>query len=70
MNIIAPEGYISVQHADGKVHAIFGVGVRTRPLWRETPACGASTGVSSDEGGEDALEPRALTCWDCIGIIS
>jgi hypothetical protein len=63
-------GCIPVEHADGKVHAIDMGGLIDYPLWRSWVVCGASTGVTSDEGGHFALRPQDLTCSDCISIIS
>lgn len=66
-----PVGYMSVQHADGIVHAInlseLGDDLA---LHRNRVVCDASTGVSSDDGARDALKRRDLTCSHCIGILS
>jgi hypothetical protein len=66
-----PRGYVGVEHGDGTVHAIdLDTMSDERPLWRETPVCGTGTGVSSDEGGPDALHRCTLTCWQCISILA
>lgn len=72
MRLKTPPCYTGVEHADGTVHAIDMAPKALhddRPLWRETPVCGAATGVSSDEGGPAALHCRHVTCADCIGIL-
>jgi hypothetical protein len=73
--IPVPARHVSVEHDDGAVHAIdlddtdmpeySGI-----PLWRVPPVCGTGTGVSSDEGGPYALHKPAVTCWQCIAILS
>ena len=66
-----PRGYDGVEHDDGIIHAVdLDDPTEGIPLWRETPVCGTSTGVSSDEGGPSALHQRVLTCIHCIAILS
>lgn len=65
-----PQGYDGVEHDNGVVHAIdLGELSEDRPLWRETPVCGAATGVSSDEAGPYVIHQREITCNDCTGIL-
>lgn len=67
-----PPGYIAVEHADGNVHALDLADLEGHdgPLWRLTPVCGTGVGVSSDEGGRDALKAAEITCWQCVGILA
>jgi len=69
MSIPTPRGYTGVEHEGGTVHAVDLSDLGDGPLWRETPVCGAATGVSSDEAGPAALHQREITCPDCTGIV-
>jgi hypothetical protein len=69
--LATPRGYVGVEHDDGAVHAIDLDNLHDdRPLWREPPACGRATGVSSDEGGHAALWIPTITCWECVSILA
>jgi len=69
MSIPTPPGYTGVEHDDGTVHAVDLSELHDdRALWRETPVCGAATGVPSDEAGPAALHRPEITCPGCIGI--
>lgn len=66
-----PAGYRAVEHDDGVVHAIDLDDLpETRPVWRAPVVCGRATGVSSDEGGHEALNRSAITCWECAAILA
>jgi hypothetical protein len=69
--LATPRGYVGVEHADGRVHAIDLDELHDdRPLWREPVVCGAATSVSSDEGGHAALHQHVITCLDCVSILA
>lgn len=72
MQMATPEGFQSVEHDDGKVHAIdLSDMVQGVLKFRNTPVCGAATGPSSDEAGRESWsEVLDITCSDCIGIIA
>lgn len=65
-----PAGYAAVEHADGVVHAIdLDDMPDSGPLWRAPVVCGRASGVSSDEGGHEALQRSTITCRDCTAIL-
>lgn len=73
MELNPPPGHKAVEHADGIIHGISLADWDSdsgTPLYRCTPVCGAATGVSSDEGGIEAMNRPAITCSACIGILS
>jgi hypothetical protein len=75
MSISAPNGYTPVEWDDGTVHAVnidtWMDAADSGPLWRAPVVCDSSgPGVSSDEGGHDAVRAQKVTCADCIGILS
>ena len=71
MMLATPRGYVGVEHGDEIVHAINLDDLHDDgPLWREPVVCGAASGVSSDEGGHDALHRRIITCWECVSILA
>lgn len=67
-----PDGYIGVEWADGRVHAIdLNDWPDGTPLWRSPVVCdSAGPGVSSDEGGPAAIHRSELNCSGCIGILA
>lgn len=68
-----PDGYRTVEHDDGTVHAINISEMKpgTQP-WRNAPVCGRASGVSSDEGGEESWEEKLpeIDCIECISILA
>lgn len=71
MQMHCPIGYQTVEHDDGRIHAVdldtMTVGLL---LWRNTPVCGMATGPSSDEAGRASWrELLDITCLDCISVL-
>lgn len=70
----APEGYHTVEWADGVVHAFDMEAwyASSGPSWRHPVVCGsAGPGVSSDNAGHDSIrDGLMITCLDCIGILA
>jgi hypothetical protein len=72
LRLAPPEGYRSVEHDDGTVHAV-DLDDLTADVQdaRTAPVCGRATGPSSDEAGRQSwLELADITCWECIAILS
>ncbi len=71
VGMAVPAGYRAVEHDDGVVHAIdLDKLPETGPVWRAPVVCGRASGVSSDEGGPEALKRGTITCWECTAILA